>query len=208
MADNGNKATPPAPSKNTDAEQQHSLLPSAVAPPDRLPVHPDEPGLTADVEFALQGIPADERDAYLKEIQRIAKMRKSPFGSMSQKLALPVRPGYHRHWFNDVAGRIEEAEQNGWTKIKDKTGKIVRRVVGSGRDGGALWAFAMELPAIFFEREMKARSQAAQARMDEVQKNPIRAPAGQAQPSDRGKFYSPREEVISASETLAVRKRE
>lgn len=170
-------------------------------------VDPARPDLTADVQIALLQVPENERDAYLKEIERVLERRRSPFGTQSQKLALPERPGYKRHWFNDSPGRVDDAEANGWTKVQSKDKKVVRRVVGSGRDGGALYAYAMEIPSVIWEREMTARHRAAAERMADIAKSPIRAPAGTAQPSDRGKFYSPVEGgALQVRETVAVRK--
>lgn len=178
------------------------MLPPAVAR-----VEDDRETLTADVAIAAQQLPEDEREAYLAEVARIERLARNPFGSMKQKLALPERPGYHRHWFNDSPGRVDEANENGWSHVKDKQGKKVRRVVGSAKEGGPLFAYAMEIPKIFFNRDMDARHAVASARMEEIRKNPIRAPAGAAQRSDRGKFYSPKEEALSVRETAVIEKR-
>ena len=111
---------------------------------------------------------------------------------MAQKLALPKRPGYHRHWFNDVAGRIDEATASGWSHvINPRDGKPMHRVVGSGRDNKALEAYAMELPEVFWQEEMVARHKIASDRVDGIKKRPAAAQPGQAQASDAGKFYSP-----------------
>jgi hypothetical protein len=67
-----------------------------------------------------------------------------------------------------------------------------------------MYAYAMELPLVFWEEDMKARHDAAQARIDEIKKNPIQARPGQAQASDRDKFYSPKDSAISVTST-AVR---
>lgn len=126
------------------------------------------------------------------EIARIRSIRK-PIGAYSQKLALSKRNGYHRHWFNDVAGRVEEAEANGWTHVKDQDGKPICRCVGTGRDRGAMYAYAMEIPEVFWLEDMAARNQAAQDKMESLKKTPFQAKSGQAQASDKGKFYDPTE---------------
>lgn len=130
------------------------------------------------------------------EIERIRAFRK-PLGAYSQKLALPTRSGYHRHWFNDVAGRVVEAENNGWTHIRGTNGKPVSRCVGSGRDKGALYAFAMEIPLIFWQEDQDARNRAAAQKMQSLRSSPFRAAPGTAQPSDKGKFYSPTDDVLT-----------
>lgn len=149
---------------------------------------------TADVEVVeraaaeTNGEPQD-LDA---EIARIRQIRK-PLGAFSQKLALARRPGYHRHWFNDVAGRIEEASANGWAHVKGRDGKPLARCVGTGRDKGSLYAFAMELPEVFWQEDQDARNQAATDKIDSLKKSPFRAEPGAAKPSDKGKFYDPSE---------------
>lgn len=153
---------------------------------------PVSAGLSADADIS-EHASTDSRLSLVQDIARIRSIRK-PFGAFTQKLALPIRSGYHRHWFNDIAGRIEEAESSGWTHIKGRDGKPIRRVVGTGRDNGALYAFAMELPEVFWEEDMAARNDAAASKMDELKKSPFRAPAGSAKASDKGKFYSPKEE--------------
>ena len=151
-----------------------------------------EDKVTADVSL-LAKVQPEDRASYAAEVERIRKIRK-PFGAQTQKLALPERPGYKRHWFNDVAGRVDEAESNGWAHLKDKDSKPLKRVVGTGRDNKALHAYAMELPKVFWDEDMAARHAAAQARIDEIKTSPIRSKSGQAQKSDTNKFYSPHED--------------
>lgn len=126
------------------------------------------------------------------EIARIRSFRK-PLGAFAQKLALPERPGYKRHWFNDVAGRVVEAELNGWTHVKGTDGKPISRCVGSGRDKGALYAFAMEIPMVFWQEEQNARNEVAAEKMNSLRASPFRAAPGTAKASDKGKFYDPSE---------------
>lgn len=162
-----------------------------------IPVDSNDENLTADSAFAA---PLDERKVLIEDVARIRSMRK-PFGSFTQKLALPTRSGYHRHWFSDEPGRVDEAKSNGWAHVEDKEGKPLRRVVGRGRDAGAMYGYAMELPSVFWEEDMAARNDAAQARIDEIKKSPIRAKPGQAQASDRDKFYSPNDAPLSMTQT-------
>jgi len=153
-----------------------------------------ETGGSADREV-VEGLAAEaitDPNDLAAEIERIRKIRK-PIGAYSQKLALPKRSGYHRHWFNDVAGRVAEAELNGWTHIKGTDGKPISRCVGSGRDKGALYAFAMELPELFWQEDQDARNQAAADKMQGLKSAPFRSAPGQAKPADKGKFYDPTE---------------
>lgn len=167
---------------------ESSPNPSAVAQP-ALPV---AESITADHGLAPNAAP-QEGETLDQAIARIRSVR-SPFGGVSQKLALPMRPGYHRHWFNDVAGRIDEAKASGWSHVKnERDGTPLKRVVGTGRDNGPLLAYAMELPEVFWQEEMDARHAAAQAKIDSIKKNPFQSKTGQAQASDKGKFYDPTE---------------
>lgn len=166
--------------------------PAAAAP---LPVQAGDESLTADAQIALGHVAGDD-ESYEAKIERIRKLRK-PFGAFSQKLALDEREGYKRHWFNDSPGRIDQAKANGWEHVKDKQGRPVQVVVGTGRDKGPLLAYAMELPKLFWEQDMAARHLEAKARMDGIKKNPFPSQPGAADRSDAGKFYSPGDEVVS-----------
>lgn len=164
-----------------------------------LAVDSDSSHLTADAGISTA---QEERGNLKADIERIRSLRK-PFGAFTQKLAYAARPGYHRHWFSDEPGRVDEAMSNGWAHVKDKEGKPVNRTVGRARDGGALKGFLMELPKVFWDEDMQARHDAAQARVDEIKKQPFRSKPGQATRADEGKFYSPKDEVVSLREDRA-----
>lgn len=153
--------------------------------------------MTADAGLTTS---ADNRGSLQADIARIRAQRK-PFGAFTQKLAYPARPGYHRHWFSDEPGRVDEAVSNGWAHVSDKEGKPVKRVVGRGRDSGAMFGFLMELPKVFWDEDMASKHDAAQARIDEIKKNPFRAKPGQAQKSDADKFYSAKDEPVRMSQS-------
>jgi hypothetical protein len=149
-------------------------------------------GVTASAELAPKSAPQGE-ETVEQAIARIRAIRQ-PFGNLTQKLALPKRAGYHRHWFNDVAGRIDEALTSGWSHIMNpRDGKPLKRAVGTGRDNGVLNAYAMELPEIFWQEEMDARHKQASEKIDAIKKQPFRSAPGQAKASDTDKFYSPAE---------------
>lgn len=139
-----------------------------------------------------------ENETLEQAIARIGALRdktRQEWGQFLQKLALPVRPGYHRHWFNDVAGRIDEAKASGWAHVKNpRDGTPHKRAVGTGRDNNVLYAYAMELPDVFWQQEMDARHAIAKQKVEGIKKKIASAVAGQAQASDQGKFYSPVEE--------------
>lgn len=153
--------------------------------------------LTADAAFVPE---VSEREVLHADIARIRAQRK-PFGAFTQKLAYDARSGYHRHWFNDEPGRVDEAVSNGWAHVQGKDDKSVKRVVGRARDGGPMYGYLLELPEIFWAEDMAAKHDAAQARIDEIKKNPFSAKPGQAQKSDAGKFYSPKDEPLTMTQT-------
>ena len=161
---------------------------------------PVQEAVSADVSLVQDApeVMPQEPNSYAQEIERIRKVRK-PFGAFRQKLALPVRPQYHRHWFNDVPGRVDEAIAGGWTHVTDSEGKPIRRVVGTGRDKGALYAYAMELPLIFWEEDQAAKLERAKSAVAAIKASPFRAQQGSSQKADQGKFYSPAEEVITVT---------
>jgi hypothetical protein len=150
-------------------------------------------GVSADASIAPDSTP-QAGETLEQATERIRSLRgtRSPFGSLHQKLALPARPGYHRHWFNDVGGRIDEAKASGWAHVKnERDGSPLKRSVGTGRDSNVLYAYAMELPLVFWQEEMDARHDEAKSRVDAIKKKVAVAQPGQSQASDQGKFYSP-----------------
>lgn len=100
-------------------------------------------------ESATPSAPEPENDE-----MRVRRANRRPFGSNQQKLYYPQRSGYHRHWFNDMDGRIEEARAAGYELVKEGS-EPVRRVVGTGKDRGALFAYLMEIPKEWWEEDMK-----------------------------------------------------
>lgn len=175
-----------------EAAQPVSSFPAAEAFADGM-VAFSEPN-SVQVEVG-QKTELPERDKYKAEVERIRKTRK-PFGAFQQKLVLSLRPGYHRHWFNDIPGRVDEAVASGWTHVEDKDGRPVKRIVGSGRDKGALYAYAMEIPDVFWEEDQAELARRAKAPLDAIKSKPIMAKPGESRPEDDSKFYSPREHVV------------
>lgn len=157
----------------------------------------DEPIIAKEKEFPSQE-PLTEREKYSADVERVRKLRKprSAFGSLQQKLALDKRPGYHRHWFNDTPGRIDEAKASGWTHVEDSDKRPVKRIVGQGRDRGGLLAYAMELPEVFWEEDMAHQAELARRPLDAIKGNPVPAKPGQSKQEDNSKFYSPREQIL------------
>ena len=192
--------TPPAnPAAGAQAAQQPAESPE--------PEYGDEVQVGADIE-ADDGLEAvfDPR-ALEAEVKRIRAFRQ-PMGLFAQKLALPKRRGYHRHWFGDVAGRVSLARANGWSHIKGTDGKPLTRSLGTSREGGGLMGYAMEIPEVFWKEDMAARHKEASDRMASIKKNPIQAAPGTARPQDDGKFYSPDGQTYSPNERGAFQARD
>lgn len=87
--------------------------------------------------------------------RKISRENRKPFGSQDQKLAYPARDGFHRHWFNEIPGRIDSALEAGYTHVIDKDGKKVSRVVGVSTSGGPLTAWLLEIPEDWYLDDMK-----------------------------------------------------
>ncbi len=89
-------------------------------------------------------------------IDRPARPGRKPFGGLSLKLDYPSREGFHRHWFNDVPGRIPRAKEAGYEHVIGEDKKPVNRIVGTAEGGGALIAFLMEIPEEWYKADMAA----------------------------------------------------
>jgi hypothetical protein len=98
-----------------------------------------------------------------------------PFGSLSQRLDYPERPGYHRHWFNDSPGRVLRAQQAGYKHVLDHEGKVVGRPVGTANGGGVLMGYLMEIPRKWWERDLQEAQDEVDRRDAEIQQGNTRA---------------------------------
>lgn len=119
----------------------------------------------SDIDTSLtprRGRPPLNRDLPPVEVASVEPPRRAtrrPFSSVEYKLAYAAREGFHRHWFNDVGGRVNRALEAGYEHVKDKDGKSVNRVVGVAEGGGPLHSFLMEIPEEWYQEDM-AREQA------------------------------------------------
>jgi len=121
-----------------------------------------------------------------------------PMGVRRQRLTLPERKGFHRHWFNDSPGRIEQALEAGYTPIIDEStrdeegrAQAVTARVGVAPDGSVLMAHAMEIPVEFYDQD-QAEKQAPLDEFDaELRRGTIDPERGNAEMTgaDRGKIY-------------------
>lgn len=120
----------------------------------------------------------------------VTRERRKPFGSQIQKLAYETRAGYHRHWFNDSPGRIEQALEAGYTHVEDKESKKVSRVVGINPAGGAQMGFLMEIPQEWYDEDM-----ARQAEIDAEKERAIKSGSVAGKPGEDG-LYIPKDRGI------------
>lgn len=112
---------------------------------------------------------------------------RKPFGSMTQKLAYPPRPGFHHHWFNDDGPRIAQAIEAGYTHVQNERAENVSYVVGTGKDGSAMKAFLMEIPQEWYDQDMKDQQAQVNSREQDIKRGLADAIAGSGESQE--KFY-------------------
>lgn len=110
------------------------------------------PGRPPKYHEQLSPVVADTAQAQVSETR--PRQTRKPFGATTLKLDYPQRPGFHRHWFNDVPGRTARALEAGYEHVKDHEGKNVSKIVGTAEGGGPLHAFLMEIPEEWFKADM------------------------------------------------------
>lgn len=99
---------------------------------------------------------------------RTVARKRVPFGAQSLKLAVPPRPGYKRHWFNDEPGRVQRAELAGYTLVKDSKGQPVARITGKAEGGRGRNSYLMEIPQDWYEEDQAAEQAALEDRLAEI----------------------------------------
>lgn len=113
--------------------------------------------------------------------RHVRSTTRKPFGSMVQKLAVPPREGYHRYWFNEEPGRVDQAKENGYNFVLDANKKPMTRVVNRA---GQI-AFLMEIPKEWFDEDLAAQQQAVDDKEDTIRRGQVEA----SDPRDRdGRF--------------------
>jgi hypothetical protein len=122
-------------------------------------------------------VTADAVDSVGGEKPKRRRNRK-PFGNKDQKLAYPDRPGYHRHWFNDVPGRLIQADEAGYSQVKAPDGKPVSMVVGIGRGGQPLTAYLHEIPQEDYDEDMAAQDSEVHERLGQIERGQLNRPGG------------------------------
>lgn len=104
---------------------------------------------------------------------RVSKEKRQPFGNQTQKLAYPQRANFHRHWFNDDPGRIDQAIGAGYTHVEDKDGTKVKRVVGSNAGGLPILGYLMEIPEEWYKEDMAAQQKIVDTMDDAIRRGAV-----------------------------------
>lgn len=125
------------------------------------------------------------------ESQEAGRSKRVLLGGTSLKLDAPKRNGYVRRWFNDAEGRVETAEQAGYSFVHDGRAESeqpvrVRRRVGTNADGTPLYAYLMEKPEEFYQEDQALKRQP----LDEIDEAIFGGQVRGAQARDTGNFYS------------------
>lgn len=208
--ENERAAPPPIASRaeRNAARQAHQMEESA--PPPQQMVHQPRGRPTLE-QLVAAGILPDgfnSKEEFESYNARVAQLRhkRQPFGSYQQKLAYADRPHYHRHWFNDVDGRVLQAESAGYEHVKDEDDKAVARVTGRLKEGGPMFSYLMEIPKVLHDEDMADNLQ----RADAVEADIKRGRAQQVDKTDEraGKqpFYVPSTGIDMKSEVGQRRK--
>ena len=125
------------------------------------------------------GRPSNASRAPVAEAQPARKRR--PLSAPMRKMELPTIPGFHIHWINDYPGRLEQAQDGGYSFVEraevvmndrgptptdSDLGSRVSMVVGSNADGTALRAYAMKIKQEWYDEDQAA----IQAHNDHIDK--------------------------------------
>lgn len=107
----------------------------------------------------IEGVEFDEA-GNVEEFNGVQRGKRRPFGRARAKLSYDKRDGFHRHWFNDVPGRLEDALAAGYAHvIGEHDGQKVCRTVGQHPQGGPLKAYLMETPMDWHVADLAAEQQ-------------------------------------------------
>lgn len=128
---------------------------------------------------------AEELAEHLKEFG--AGFVRKPFAERQMRLHAPSRPGFHRHFINDIPGRVAHMQERGY-KIVTEGGKPIKKVVSVAANGTGLDGFLMEIPVQWFEEDQRASQKAT----DEIEATIRR---GEMAVGDGRNRYIPRDGV-------------
>lgn len=172
------KATPP----KVESPRTAGIAAASEAPapsPERIP----NPDLASEV--ALQ----EHIDALGPGFVR------TPFGQRQARLSAQKREGFHRHWVNDVPGRVKMFQEAGWKVVHEKGQPLNDLVVGINARGEGQKAVLMEIPLQWYLEDMAARQRAADEIEQTIRRNEVAA-------TDGSHRYTPKEGIEVRVEKL------
>lgn len=114
----------------------------------------------------------------------VAPRVRKPFGARKYKLDNSQRPGFSRHWFNDVGNRIRDAQEAGYNFVLDHAGNKMTHIVGKAEGGGGIVGYRMEIPSDWYEADQAAKVAVNEEKMNQI-KHGI---AGGAVPGEDGAY--------------------
>lgn len=102
--------------------------------------------------------------------EETGRSKRVPLGVARSKLSVPTRPGYVRRWINDKDGRLQMAEQGGYSFVQDPSLQIGggADIDSENRDLGARIsrvvsqstgqkAYLMEIKEDFYKEDQRAK---------------------------------------------------
>lgn len=114
--------------------------------------------------------------------EETGRTQRIPMGVPRAKLHAEVKPGYFGYWFNDIHGRIQQAEQAGYTHVSE--GKE-RRQVGVHPDGSPMFAYLMQIRMEFHDEDEAAKLSATNSTDAAIRRGTPR----EADDRDAANFY-------------------
>lgn len=157
-------------------------------------------GGSQETEPVLEPHPTDReasREARSETRQGFGRKRRKPLGVPTQRLQADVPKGMTGRWTNDTPGRIQRALEGGYEFISSD-GEVVQNregcrseIVGTGRDGGAMKAYLMAIPTVYYDEDQAAK----QSEIDKIDDAIRRGEPQQAAAQDQGSFYTPSEGI-------------
>ena len=135
------------------------------------------------------------------------RQKRKPLGVAEQRLSAKVPDGMTGRWMNDVPGRLTRALEGGYQFIGDDAEVVQNRkggrseIVGTGRDGGAMRAYLMAIPTVFYEQDQRAKAALNKERMTAIK----RGEPSQVADQDRSAFYTPSEGISIRENTTSER---
>ena len=128
------------------------------------------------------------------------RQERVPLTGLTKKLEVPKkfkRPGYVQYWFNDMKGRLQQAEAAWWSYVTDPELKVgegedrrddlsskVRTIVGTHDNGAPIYAYLMEIQEKFYKEDLKVKHD----RLNEIDDAIKRGAGGGGEPGLDGKY--------------------